>query len=55
MTILTVIKYSDQLFTLYSTARITWNIFTKSSIYHPSEDGQAEKTVQTIWKTVQLD
>ena len=27
---------------------------SKSSIYHPSGNGQAEKTVGTVWKAVQL-
>ena len=26
----------------------------KCSIYHPSGNGQAERTVQTVWKTIQL-
>jgi len=25
----------------------------KCSIYHPSGNGQAERTVQTVWKTIQ--
>ena len=27
---------------------------SKSSIYHPTGNGQVERTVQTVWKTVQL-
>ena len=27
---------------------------SKSSIYHPVGNGQAERTVQTVWKTIQL-
>ena len=27
---------------------------SKSSVYHPSGNGQAERTVQTVWKTIKL-
>ena len=27
---------------------------SKSSVYHPSGNGQTERTVQTVWKTMKL-